>query len=139
MTPTAVADRQLLVLAGGGHTHALLLRRWLMQPQRRPARTLIVLVSRASTALYSGMVPGLVAGLYEPDASSIDLRQLCQRAGVTFIQAEITGIDPGGRALQLQGRPSLRFDQLSLDVGAITAAPDHAGEQPVKPLEPFLA
>jgi selenide,water dikinase len=139
VTPTAAADRQLLVLAGGGHTHALLLRRWLMQPQRRPARTLIVLVSRASTALYSGMVPGLVAGLYEPDAASIDLRLLCQRAGVTFIQAEITGIDPGGRALQLQGRPSLRFDQLSLDVGAITAAPDHAGEQPVKPLEPFLA
>ena len=28
MTPTAAADRQLLVLAGGGHTHALLLRRW---------------------------------------------------------------------------------------------------------------
>jgi selenide,water dikinase len=139
VTPAAAADRQLLVLAGGGHTHALLLRRWLMQPQLRPARTLIVLVSRASTALYSGMVPGLVAGLYEPDEAAIDLRQLCQRAGVIFVQAEITGLDPVVRALQLQGRPSLRFDQLSLDVGAVTAAPQRAGEQPVKPLEPFLA
>ena len=110
-----------------------------MQPQLRPARTLIVLVSRASTALYSGMVPGLVAGLYEPDEAAIDLRQLCQRAGVIFVQAEITGLDPVVRALLLQGRPSLRFDQLSLDVGAVTAAPQRAGEQPVKPLEPFLA
>ena len=131
--------RQLLVLAGGGHSHALLLRLWLMQPQLRPAQTLVLLVSRHSTALYSGMVPGLVGGLYGTDTASIDLRQLCQRAGVVFIQAEITGVDVAAGELQLQGRPSLRFDRLSLDVGAVTAVPLRAGEQPVKPLEPFLA
>ncbi len=52
-----------LVLAGGGHSHALLLRRWAMHPHKRPPG-LITLVSRSSTALYSGMVPGLIAGLY---------------------------------------------------------------------------
>ncbi|MEN9495533.1 MAG: selenide, water dikinase SelD, partial [Cyanobacteriota bacterium] len=88
---TAAPDRQLLVLAGGGHSHALLLRRWAMRPQLRPARTLVLLVSRHSTALYSGMVPGLVAGLYSRDEASIALRPLCFQAGVTFIQAEITG------------------------------------------------
>ena len=137
--PMSGPDRQLLVLAGGGHSHALLLRLWLMQPQLRPAQTLVLLVSRHSTALYSGMVPGLVGGLYGPDTASIDLRQLCQRAGVVFIQAEITGLDVAAGELQLQGRPSLRFDRLSLDVGAVTAVPLRAGEQPVKPLEPFLA
>ena len=40
-----------LVLAGGGHSHALLLRMWAMDPKRRPAHTLISLVSRHSTAL----------------------------------------------------------------------------------------
>ncbi|MFM2080625.1 MAG: hypothetical protein RLZZ219_1307 [Cyanobacteriota bacterium] len=138
MRDAAEPDRHLLVLAGGGHTHALLLRRWWMRPRRRPAATRILLVSRHSTALYSGMVPGVVAGLYAADQASLDLRQLCRLAGVTFLQAEITGLDPDRRELRLQGRPALRFDRLSLDVGAVTAAPAHPLEQPVKPLEPFL-
>lgn len=136
---TTAPDRQLLVLAGGGHSHALLLLRWLMQPRLRPARTLVLLVSRHSSALYSGMVPGLVAGLYSPDDAAIALRPLCARAGVTFIQAEITGLDPAARELHLLGRPPLRFDRLSLDLGSVTPEPASHSEQPVKPLEPFLA
>ena len=54
-----------LLLAGGGHSHALMLRRWSMQPARRPSG-LITLVSRSSTALYSGMVNLLGR---EPDAA----------------------------------------------------------------------
>ncbi len=143
-----------LVLAGGGHSHALLLRRWLMRPQLRPAKTLVTLVSRHSTALYSGTVPALVAGLLQRSGCGIDLRRLCSLAGVAFVRAEITGLDPRARQLQLLGRPALRFDRLSLDVGAVTAggagsalaglagpgvsACGGAG-QPVKPLEPFLA
>jgi selenide,water dikinase len=129
-----------LVLAGGGHTHALVLLRWAMArhgaaPGRRAQ---ISLVSRASTALYSGMVPGLLAGLYDGDACRIDLRRLCRQAGVTFFLAEITGLDPVARSLRLAGRPALHWDWLSLDVGAQTAAPDNA-TLGVKPLEPFLA
>jgi len=127
------------VLAGGGHTHALLLRRWIMRPALRPQRTLIVLVNRGSTALYSGMVPGMVAGFYSREACSIDLRDLCRRAGVVFVQAEITGLDPALQMLQLQGRPPLRFDWLSLDVGCQTRWHGSDGAQTVKPLEPFLA
>ncbi|MCX5957346.1 MAG: selenide, water dikinase SelD [Cyanobacteria bacterium] len=128
-----------LVLAGGGHTHALLLRRWLMWPRLRPAQTLITLVSRQSTAFYSGTLPALVAGLIAPEACAIDLRRLCALAGVTFLRAEIVGLDPLARELRLQGRPPLRFDRLSLDVGAVTAGVSAANGQPVKPLEPFLA
>jgi len=99
----------------------------------------ISLVSRASTALYSGMVPGLLAGFYSHDACAIDLRRLCAAAGVTFIAAEITGLDPAGRSLLLEGRPPLRWDWLSLDVGSQTAVAAADGAVPVKPLEPFLA
>ncbi len=127
-----------LVLAGGGHSHALLLRMWAMGPGRRPAGTLITLVSRHSTALYSGMVPGLVAGLYGPDDCAIDLRRLCTRAGVTVVLAEINGLDLERQELLLEGRPGLRFDRLSLDLGSVTAS-DPGGAMPVKPLEPFLA
>ena len=52
-----------LLLAGGGHSHALVLKRWAMHPQHRP-RGEVVLINRHSTAFYSGMVPGLIAGDY---------------------------------------------------------------------------
>ena len=136
--PQQPPPRQLLVLAGGGHTHALLLRRWIMRPRLKPEAAAVMLVNRASTALYSGMLPGLVAGLYSREACAIDLRDLCRRAGVTFIQAEITGVDPAGQLLLLAGRPPLRFHTLSLNVGCQTRG-HLAGLQPVKPLEPFLA
>lgn len=132
-----MAAKARLVLAGGGHSHALVLRIWAMGlATRRPAAQ-ITLVSRHSTALYSGMVPGLVAGLYEPAACAIDLRRLCLLADVTFVQAEITAIDPESRELALVGRPNLRWDWLSLDVGAETGAATNAA-MAVKPLEPFL-
>jgi selenide,water dikinase len=128
-----------LLLAGGGHSHSLVLRIWAMaghqSSHRPPAR--ISLVSRRSTAAYSGLVPAHVAGLVTDQACAIDLRRLCLLAGVTFVQAEITGLDPQARELHLAGRPSLRWDWLSLDVGAETR--DLAGAaMAVKPLEPFL-
>ncbi len=135
----------MLVLAGGGHTHALLLRRWIMRPHTRPAATAVTLVSRCSTALYSGMVPALVAGLVPREACAIDLRELCRRAGVSFVQAEISGVDSLLNELQLQGRPPLRFNVLSINVGCQTRWRAAAGGveagaiQRVKPLEPFLA
>ncbi|MEB3165523.1 MAG: selenide, water dikinase SelD [Cyanobacteriota bacterium] len=134
-----------LILAGGGHSHALVLRMWAMNPRRRPPACHCTLVSRQPTALYSGMVPGLVAGHYQRHDCAIDLEQLCRRAGVTFIRAEISGLDTGARQLVLEGRPPLRYDLLSLNLGAITALPPGAAaeggraqHQPVKPLEPFL-
>ena len=125
-----------LLLAGGGHSHALLLKRWAMRPARRPRHS-ITLVNRASTTLYSGMVPGLIAGLYQRNELAIDLRQLCDRAGVAFVEAEITGLNPEQNRLYLRGRPALHFDWLSLDVGAVSR-PSAVGI-PIKPLEASLA
>ena len=135
-----------LLLAGGGHTHALVLRRWAMQPHRRP-QARITLVSRHGSALYSGMVPGLVAGIYPRSACTINLRELCQRAGVSFVQAEIEGLDPERQLLLLDGRPAMPYDWLSLNLGAVTipsratfaGGADAGGAVAVKPLEPFLA
>ncbi len=137
----AASERHLLVLAGGGHSHVLVLRRWLMHPRTRPPRTRLILVSRHGTAFYSGLLPAVVAGLEPLEAAAIDLRRLCTLAGVVFVQAEITGLDPAARELRLAGRPPLRFDRLSLDLGAVTATAGwSAGEaMAVKPLEPFLA
>ncbi|WP_216919849.1 selenide, water dikinase SelD [Synechococcus sp. CCAP 1479/9] len=138
---TTAPERHQLLLAGGGHSHVLVLRRWLMRPHTRPPCTRITLVSRHGTALYSGLLPAVVAGLEPLEAAAIDLRRLCTLAGVTFVQAEITGLDPAARELRLAGRPPLRFDRLSLDLGAVTAISGWSagGAMAVKPLEPFLA
>ncbi|AII42224.1 hypothetical protein KR100_02245 [Synechococcus sp. KORDI-100] len=131
-----MSSQGALLLAGGGHSHALLLKRWAMHPRTRPKRALI-LVNRSSTALYSGMVPGLIAGLYRRDEVEINLRHLCDRAGAAFISADIAGIDPSRRHLLLVNRPPLAYGLLSLNVGAISR-PTAPGV-PIKPLEPALA
>ena len=126
----------VLLLAGGGHSHALVLKRWAMRPEQRPQHS-IVLVNRTSTSLYSGMVPGLIAGIYSPDELAIDLRQLCDQTGVAFVEAEIIGLNPKDKYLRLRDRPELHFDWLSLDVGAVSR-PSATGI-PIKPLEASLA
>jgi selenide,water dikinase len=138
-----------LVLAGGGHSHALVLRRWARQRRRWPHRgrpqercwpgsgTAVTLVSRSPLLLYSGLLPGLLAGLKPRAQCSINLEALCRAAGVRFVQAEISGLDPQQRQLLLAHGPALPWDWLSLDVGAMsTPAGDALG---VKPLEPLLA
>ena len=124
-----------LLLAGGGHSHALLLKRWAMRPALRPDR-LVMLINRSSTTLYSGMVPALIAGIDAAEDVAIDLRRLSDRAGVAFVQAEITGLDPVNHRLHLADRASLSYGLLSLDVGAVSK-PSCPGI-PIKPLEPAL-
>ncbi len=114
MTP-AELDTELL-LVGGGHAHALVLRRLAMQP--RSTATRITLVSPASHTPYSGMLPGMVAGHYGFTDTHIDLARLCQWAGVRFIAAEVCGLDPQQRRVRIAGRPDLRYDVLSLDIGS---------------------
>ena len=56
-------------------------------------------MNRHSTALYSGMVPGVIAGIYQRQNATIDLRHLADRAGVALVIAEITGVDRAGQRL----------------------------------------
>ena len=129
-----------LLLAGGGHTHALLLRRWAMQPRSRPAVESITLVSSRSTSLYSGLIPSALSGALRPDQCAIDLRNLCRAAGVSFVQAEIRDLDLQRRELLLKGeRLAMRFTWLSLNLGASVDSPVMDGCLPIKPLEPVLA
>jgi selenide,water dikinase len=99
----------------------MVLMSWVLKPNRRPPHTRITLVNREPRALYSGLVPSLLAARVAPEEASIDLGRLCHLAGVTFVQAEIIGLDPQGQSLRLQDQAPLSFDLLSLDVGAIVA------------------
>lgn len=128
---------QDLVLLGGGHAHALVLLRWAMQPLPGVRLTL---VSESSVSPYSGMLPGLVAGHYQHDDVHIDLRNLCRHAGARFIHARVLGVDLQTKSIQLEQRPALAFDFLSLNTGA-TPELDVPGAReftiPVKPISQF--
>ena len=125
-----------LVLAGGGHSHALLLKRWIMNPKLRPNKR-IVLVNRSGYTLYTGMIPAVIAGICTKEAATIDLRHLCGKAGVAFVQAEICGLDLRLQLLKLTNRPAVAYDLLSLNVGASTRRNEINGVG-IKPLEPAL-
>jgi len=104
-----------LVLIGGGHAHALLIRKLAMKPL---ANVRVTLVSESRLTPYSGMLPGLVAGHYQPEDVHIDLNRLCRWAGIRFIQGRVSGLDPDGKRLDIEQQPSLDYDKVSFDTGS---------------------
>lgn len=111
---------QDLVLIGGGHTHALVLRSWGMNPLPGARLTLI---SPGPTTTYSGMLPGVIAGHYAPQALEIDLVRLCRWAGARLIIGAATGIDRVAQTVTVPGRPAVGYDVASIDIGVTSAMP----------------
>ena len=106
-----------LVLVGGGHAHALVLRKWGMKPL--PGARLTV-VNPGPTAPYTGMLPGHIAGHYSSDTLEIDLVRLARFAGARLILSHATGIDKDARMIEVAGRGPVAYDVASIDIG-ITA------------------
>lgn len=119
----STADRHL-VLVGGGHAHVQVLRRMAMEPVSGARLTL---VSDTPLAVYSGMVPGFIAGRYQREELEIDVVPLARRAAVRVVLARALGVDVKNRRLLLEGRPSLPYDAISFNVGSTVAGLDLEG------------
>jgi selenide,water dikinase len=85
------------------------------------------LVLDRAEALYSGMVPGFVAGDYAAEELAIDLVPLARRARARVVLARATRVDPVARCIELEGRPPLVYDAASLDVGSTVRGLELAG------------
>ncbi|MDX8347838.1 selenide, water dikinase SelD [Cognatiyoonia sp. IB215446] len=127
-----------LVLIGGGHTHALVLQQWGMNPL--PGVRLTV-INPGPTAPYSGMLPGFVAGHYGRDELDIDLVRLARFAGARLINGYATTLDPVSKTITVPERPAIAYDVASVDVGITSSMPDLPGFAahaiPAKPLGAF--
>lgn len=138
-SPSAADIRHNLVLVGGGHAHIQVLERWAMAPGQGARLTLVV---DRPIAVYSGMVPGFVAGQYPRDALEIDVRPLALRAGARCIVAPAIGLDTSARRLVLDGRPPIVYDTVSFDVGSTVAGLDRPGVRehaiPTRPIGEFV-
>jgi selenide,water dikinase len=133
------AERELL-LVGAGHAHVEVLRGWALRPLA--GVRLRVLVDRPE-AVYSGMVPGLVAGRYAPAELTIDVAALAAHAGAELVAGAATRVDAPKRRIERSGGPPLPFDVASLDVGSTVAGLDLPGVPelalPTRPIGAFVA
>ncbi|MDP4033360.1 MAG: selenide, water dikinase SelD [Pseudorhodobacter sp.] len=115
---------QDLVLIGGGHAHALVLRMWGMQPL--PGVRLSV-INPGPVAPYTGMLPGHIAGHYQRDQMMIDLVPLARHAGARVVLDRVVGIDRSARRVRLAGGRAIAYDIASVDIGIGSALPELPG------------
>lgn len=128
-----------LLLVGGGHAHVEVLR----QLARRPiAGWRVTVLTRELHSPYSGMLPGVAAGLYRPAEALIDMRALASRAGAELVLDSVTGLDPAARLLRRVAGAPLSYDLLSLNTGArpdVSRVPGAAAHAvPLKPIDALL-
>jgi len=128
-----------LLLLGGGHAHLQVLHA--LMRQALPGAE-VLLVTPYSQQMYSGMVPGLVAGRYRADDCVIPLQPLAEGAGARFITASVVALDAAARQARLSDGQVLAYDLLSIDTGpaidrdAIPGAREHGLF--VRPIEEFV-
>lgn len=128
-----------LLLLGGGHAHVHVLKSLVETPL---AGVEVTLLSPYARQVYSGMLPGWVAGHYAIDQCVIPLAPLCRAAGATFIETAGDHVDFQRRVVRCVNGSQITFDVLSIDTGpmantaAISGAVEHAVA--VRPIEAFI-
>lgn len=128
-----------LLLVGAGHAHAALLAAAAKAPLYG-AR--ITLVTPHAAQVYSGMLPGVVAGHYRLEEAQFDVARLAERSFADLVLGEVRSLDPHRRAAILPDGRELHYDIASLNVGSLTdisvpGSAEHAIA--VRPFESFLA
>lgn len=104
-----------LVLIGGGHSHAITLKLWGMNPISGVRLTLITDTSHTP---YSGMLPGHVADFYSFDETHIDLRCLARFAKAQLYLDQAINLDLIDNKVICANHPPVDFDYLSIDIGS---------------------
>ncbi|AOU97980.1 hypothetical protein BI364_08380 [Acidihalobacter yilgarnensis] len=128
-----------LVLLGGGHAHLSVLRHFARRPQTACHLTL---VSPDPQPVYSGMVPGWMAGHYMLDDCRLPLECLAAAAQAVYRQTWAAALTTEGRQIKLADGGELTYDLLSIDIGSVSSIAEIEGASgfgvPVRPLEQFV-
>ena len=127
-----------VLLLGAGHAQLAVLA---ALAQRRLPEADVVLVSASERQIYSGMVPGLIAGRYSVEDCSIEVEPLAAAAVVSFVRARAAAIDAAEHVVTLADGRRLDYDVLSLNTGPVqdrNAIPGaHAHALFLRPIEAF--
>ena len=129
-----------LVLLGGGHAQVKVLADLAARPLTGWD---VHLVSPYRRQIYSGMLPGWVAGHYPIESCAIALDTLAARARVQFHETAGVAIDAAGQTITCADGSRLRYDLLSIDTGPLPAIDPLPGSGenalPIRPIEQFVA
>ena len=110
-----------LLLAGAGHAHIGLLRRMANKGLDDTDTDIkVTVITEQPQTLYSGMLPGWMAGHYQLNDISIDIVELCRRAGVPLVQRSIIAVDADKQTVATAKEECFDYDVLSLNTGADT-------------------
>ena len=128
-----------LLLLGAGHSQLAVLA---ALARRRIPGAEVMLISPNERFIYSGMVPGLIAGRFDENECSIELAPLAAAGGVSFVRGRAVAIDAEARCVLLADGQRVEYDVLSLDTGGtqdrdrLPGARDNALF--VRPMEGFV-
>lgn len=130
-----------ILLAGGGHAHAVALRLLSKNPPKTPVR--LTVVAPDTRNLYSGALPGVIAGHWPVEDIGVPLQPLCKAADAQFVQDALIDLDSDNQIAHLASGKQIAFDTLSLDIGSGIHPlgipdPDEI-TVPIRPIAPFLS
>jgi selenide, water dikinase len=131
--------KKTLLLIGGGQAHVEVLRQLALNP---PAESDVALFNPSPSVMYPGMLPGVIAGHYQPAEAKLNLWALCQRARVRFFETSVLAVNAANLVLESGIGERHRFDYASFDVGGISQTlPTSPGAYvvTVKPVDSLLA
>ncbi|MCP5109190.1 MAG: FAD-dependent oxidoreductase [bacterium] len=104
-----------LVFIGAGHAHLTALTnlaRYIEDGHN------VTVISAGSYQYYSGMSPGMLAGVYTPQEVRFNVKRLTESRGGTFIEDEAAGVDPDKRVISLKSGKKVNYDVLSFNTGS---------------------
>jgi pyridine nucleotide-disulfide oxidoreductase family protein len=104
-----------LLLLGAGHAQLAVLAG--LARRRMAEGVEVMLVSASARQVYSGMVPGLVAGRYSLEDCSIRVEPLAEAAGARFVRERAVALDAAEQVVTLSDGRQLDYDTLSLNTG----------------------
>jgi NADH dehydrogenase FAD-containing subunit len=105
-----------LVLLGGGMANLQVLADLAAKPLPEMR---IILVAPQPRSIYPGMLAGMVAGRYSADECAIPLEPLVRRAGIRWLQRQVTALDTRTQTLRLDDGSSQHYDWLSINTGPV--------------------
>jgi len=127
-----------LLLVGAGHAHCALLREFGRAP---PPDTQILLLTPYPRQVYSGMLPGWIAGHYTLDQCVIPLAPLLHGTSINVVAAHLQRLDLQTRSAYTDRGHRIDFDLVSIDTGPLAddTLPGLAEHGlPVRPIEQFI-
>lgn len=134
--------KKKLVLLGGGHSHVHVLKSLAAKVLEPIEGVNVTLISPFARQVYSGMLPGWVAGHYTIEQCVIPLTPLAARAGAHFHQTSATRIDFARSVIHCADGQEVPFDMLSIDTGPVANLSIVAGSAehaiPIRPIESFI-